>query len=149
MKRFVVALLVVALSQSFAAGQTTQTSQTDQSAQKNKKQIPKPQVLTPSTYRGDAATQPDPQSLANLKWFELFKDPKLQELINQASNTTTIYVKRSRASMRLEPILASCARISFPPSRPAPTLSTSGSLAAPRLTYRNQSSAIVHLEAFY
>ena len=84
MKRFVVALLVVALSQSFAAGQTTQTSQTDQSAQKNKKQIPKPQVLTPSTYRGDTAAQPDPQSLANLKWFELFKDPKLQELINQA-----------------------------------------------------------------
>jgi len=35
-------------------------------------------------FRGDTATQPDPQSLADVKWFELFKDEKLQELIREA-----------------------------------------------------------------
>lgn len=44
----------------------------------------RPQVQTPGTFRGDTATQPDPQSLANLKWFELFKDEKLQQLITEA-----------------------------------------------------------------
>jgi len=43
-----------------------------------------PQVQTPPVYRGDTATQPDRQTLADLKWFELFKDPKLQQLINDA-----------------------------------------------------------------
>jgi multidrug efflux system outer membrane protein len=41
-------------------------------------------VQTPSTFRGDPNTQPDPQTLANLKWFELFKDEKLQQLISGA-----------------------------------------------------------------
>ena len=44
----------------------------------------RPQVQTPSTFRGDTSTQPDPQTLANLKWFELFKDEKLQQLIHEA-----------------------------------------------------------------
>jgi outer membrane protein, multidrug efflux system len=44
----------------------------------------KPQVQTPPVFRGDTATQPDRQSLADLKWFELFKDEKLQELIRDA-----------------------------------------------------------------
>ena len=44
----------------------------------------RPQVQTPGTFRGDTATQPDPQTLANLKWFELFKDEKLQQLIQEA-----------------------------------------------------------------
>lgn len=43
-----------------------------------------PQVQTPPVYRGDTATQPDRQTLADLKWFELFKDEKLQQLINDA-----------------------------------------------------------------
>jgi multidrug efflux system outer membrane protein len=42
------------------------------------------QVQTPSTFRGDTATQPDRQSIADLKWFELFKDEKLQQLIRDA-----------------------------------------------------------------
>jgi len=43
-------------------------------------------VQTPSVYRGvaDPAAQPDPQTLADAKWFEVFKDAKLQELIRQA-----------------------------------------------------------------
>jgi outer membrane protein, multidrug efflux system len=44
----------------------------------------RPQVQTPGTFRGDTSTQPDPQTLANLKWFELFKDEKLQQLIHEA-----------------------------------------------------------------
>jgi multidrug efflux system outer membrane protein len=56
------------LVHTYAAGQKYQT----------------PQVQTPTTFRGDMATQPDPHSLANLKWFELFKDEKLKQLINEA-----------------------------------------------------------------
>ena len=44
----------------------------------------KPKVQTPPVFRGDTATQPDRQSLADLKWFELFKDEKLQDLIQDA-----------------------------------------------------------------
>src|SRR5205085_12113153 len=46
----------------------------------------RPKVQTPAVYRGvaDPAAQPDPQTLADAKWFEVFKDDKLQELIRQA-----------------------------------------------------------------
>ncbi|HKU74019.1 MAG TPA: efflux transporter outer membrane subunit [Pyrinomonadaceae bacterium] len=44
----------------------------------------RPQTQTPSTFRGDTNPQPDPQTVANLKWFELFKDEKLQQLIQEA-----------------------------------------------------------------
>ena len=42
-------------------------------------------VQTPSVYRGvpDPAAAPDPKSLADAKWFEVFKDERLQELIRQ------------------------------------------------------------------
>src|SRR6185503_5885692 len=68
MKRFLTSLLLVCLTCTYAAGQ--------------KYQPQKPQ--TPAVFRGDTATQPDQQSLANMKWFELFKDEKLQELIREA-----------------------------------------------------------------
>jgi len=43
-------------------------------------------VQTPTVYRGvaDPAARPDPQSLADSKWFEVFRDDKLQELIRAA-----------------------------------------------------------------
>src|SRR5688500_4806726 len=44
----------------------------------------RPQVPTPGSFRADPVPQPDPQTMADLKWFELFKDPKLQQLINDA-----------------------------------------------------------------
>src|SRR5262245_55643109 len=46
----------------------------------------KPIVQPPSAFRGagDAAAAPDPNSLADLKWFEVFKDQQLQELIRTA-----------------------------------------------------------------
>ena len=68
MKRLVVTLLVVCLTQAYAAAQKQQ----------------RPAVQTPTTYRGDLAAQPDPQTIANLKWFEVFKDQKLQDLIREA-----------------------------------------------------------------
>jgi multidrug efflux system outer membrane protein len=43
-------------------------------------------VQTPAVYRGvaDPTAAPDPQTLADTKWFEVFKDDKLQELIRAA-----------------------------------------------------------------
>src|ERR1700752_1930027 len=68
MRRVVVASLLLSLLQTYVAAQKSQV----------------PAVQTPSTFRGDTAVQPDAQSIANLKWFELFKDEKLQELIREA-----------------------------------------------------------------
>lgn len=68
MKRLLVAVLVACMVQLSVAAQSQR----------------KPPVQTPTTFRGDTATQPDPQTIANLKWFELFKDEKLQQLINDA-----------------------------------------------------------------
>lgn len=68
MKRCVIALLLLSLTHTYAAGQKSQRSA----------------VHTPPTFRGDTAAQPDPQTIASLKWFELFKDEKLQELMREA-----------------------------------------------------------------
>jgi multidrug efflux system outer membrane protein len=49
--------------------------------------IPEPQELKPAppgVFRADPAPQVDSQSLANMKWFEVFQDVKLQELIRDA-----------------------------------------------------------------
>jgi multidrug efflux system outer membrane protein len=46
--------------------------------------IEKPPIPTPKTFRGDILAQPDHQSIADSKWFEVFKDEKLQELIRDA-----------------------------------------------------------------
>jgi len=46
----------------------------------------KPQVQAPTVYRGvaDPAAQPDPQTLADTKWFDVFNDDRLRELIRAA-----------------------------------------------------------------
>src|SRR6266550_7571764 len=45
----------------------------------------RPAVTTPDTFRGaSAAIPPDKQSIAGLKWFEVFQDEQLQELIRTA-----------------------------------------------------------------
>src|SRR5262245_18648483 len=46
----------------------------------------RPIVQPPSAFRGsgETAAAPDPESLADLKWFEVFKDERLQELIRTA-----------------------------------------------------------------
>ena len=46
----------------------------------------RPTVKSPDVFRGtaDPTAAPDPNSLADLKWFEVFKDSQLQELIRTA-----------------------------------------------------------------
>jgi outer membrane protein, multidrug efflux system len=44
----------------------------------------KPEVKAPAVFRADPAATPDPNSLADLRWFEVFKDERLQELIRTA-----------------------------------------------------------------
>jgi outer membrane protein, multidrug efflux system len=45
----------------------------------------RPPMTAPGVFRGDpSATAPDAQSIANLAWFEVFKDDQLQELIRTA-----------------------------------------------------------------
>ncbi|MFL6276024.1 MAG: efflux transporter outer membrane subunit [Blastocatellia bacterium] len=46
----------------------------------------RPRVQTPAVYRGvaDPTAQPDPQTLADAKWFEVFNDDQLQQLIREA-----------------------------------------------------------------
>ena len=71
MRRSIIVLLIVSLAQAVALGQ---------------KKYSRPEVQTPTVYRGveDPNAQPDPQTLADTKWFEVFKDNQLQDLIHEA-----------------------------------------------------------------
>ena len=69
MKRTVALLLTISLWQSFALAQS---------------KAQRPRVVAPKQYRADPNSQPDPQTLADSKWFDVFKDPKLQDLIHEA-----------------------------------------------------------------
>lgn len=73
MKRALILILVATLSANLSLGQ-------------KKSQIPK--VPTPPVYRGvvDPSAPPSPQTLADTKWFEIFRDQQLQELIREALN---------------------------------------------------------------
>ena len=51
---------------------------------KDKKNFERPAIDAPAAFRGDDTIAPDSNSIGNLKWFEVFKDEKLQELINAA-----------------------------------------------------------------
>jgi outer membrane protein, multidrug efflux system len=68
MKRLLTALLITCVVQSGALAQTR----------------PQPPAQTPAAFRADPAPQPAKQSLADLKWFEIFQDQKLQDLIRDA-----------------------------------------------------------------
>ena len=71
MKRSLIIIWIASLLPTAALGQ-------------KKDQIPK--VPTPPVYRGveDPNAPPDPQTLADTRWFEIFRDPKLQELVRDA-----------------------------------------------------------------
>ena len=73
MKRLVVVLLIASLTQTVAFGQ-------------KKNQKTQPAVKTPTVYRGVGTPPPppDPRSVADLKWFEIFRDQRLQDLIRLA-----------------------------------------------------------------
>jgi outer membrane protein, multidrug efflux system len=68
MKRIIVALLILTTTQTLVIGQ---------------KKYQRPKVETPTIYRADP-TQPTQQSLGNEKWFDVFKDEKLRDLIRAA-----------------------------------------------------------------
>lgn len=70
MRRAVVSLLILSFAPPFALAQ--------------KKGYQRPAVQTPPQYRADPSPQPDPQTLADTKWFDVFKDQKLQDLIHEA-----------------------------------------------------------------
>lgn len=44
----------------------------------------RPVVPAPDAFRGGPANQSDPASLADLKWFEVFKDEQLQNIVRQS-----------------------------------------------------------------
>jgi multidrug efflux system outer membrane protein len=44
----------------------------------------RPPVTAPDVFRGSPTPTPDAQSIADLKWFEVFKDEHLQELVRTA-----------------------------------------------------------------
>jgi multidrug efflux system outer membrane protein len=69
-KRFMIAVIVVSLLTGSVAGQ---------------KKYERPAVKTPDIFRGaDAVAPTDQTSIGDLKWFEVFKDEKLQVLVRTA-----------------------------------------------------------------
>lgn len=69
--RLIVLAIIIALSGNLAMGQ--------------KKVYQPPPAQTPAVYRGEEATsQPGTSSFGDLKWFEVFKDEQLQDLIRTA-----------------------------------------------------------------
>src|SRR5574338_537694 len=69
MKRILTVLLLVSFISSFAQAQKYE----------------RPRVDTPNVYRGaDAPAPPDAQTIERAKWFDVFNDPKLQDLIRDA-----------------------------------------------------------------
>jgi outer membrane protein, multidrug efflux system len=71
MKRLIVILVVLSFSSSFTFGQ--------------KKKYPQPNVPTPATLdRTGPATTQSPQTIADQKWFEVFQDVQLQDLVREA-----------------------------------------------------------------
>src|SRR6267378_1788879 len=71
MKRIIILLLIVSLTPTFALAQ-------------KKDQVP--QIPAPPVYRGvpDPNAPPDSQNLADTKWFDVFRDQRLQELVREA-----------------------------------------------------------------
>ena len=68
MKRIITSVLLVSFISSFAQAQKYE----------------RPRVDVPNVYRGAEAPPTDVQSVARAKWFEVFNDPKLQDLVREA-----------------------------------------------------------------
>jgi multidrug efflux system outer membrane protein len=74
MKRLMTVLLIASMTQTIAFSQN----------QKKKKQIPTLPAPVNLDRSAPISSPPNQQSLAEQKWFEVFKDEKLQELIREA-----------------------------------------------------------------
>ena len=99
----------------------------------------KPMVQPPSTFRGagDAAAAPDPNSLADLKWFEVFKDQQLQELIK------TALVKNYDLSQAMARVQTARANLGITRSEQFPNVTASAEVT----TLRNSNSGQFALPA--
>src|SRR5262245_57570974 len=93
MKRLIVAIMTVSLLVGSAAGQ---------------KKDRRSAVNTPDTFRGANAAAPvDQSSIGDLKWFEVFKDEQLQQLVRTAMvrnydlRTATARINAARANLGL------------------------------------------------
>jgi NodT family efflux transporter outer membrane factor (OMF) lipoprotein len=74
MRRLIATLLIVCILQTVAVGQKGP----------QKKKYAPPPVDAPPEYRSADAAQSGAQALADAKWFEVFRDEKLQDLIRDA-----------------------------------------------------------------
>ena len=80
----------------------------------------RPAVQTPSVFRADPASQPGKQALADLKWFDLFQDQKLQDLIRDAL-TNNYDLRQAIANIN-----AARATLGITRSEQFPTITASG-----------------------
>lgn len=82
MKRLITLSIVVSFLCSIVVGQTTDT---DQNKKPKKPKYTQPTVTTPATLdRTAPPAAPDPKSIAEEKWFEIFRDERLQDLVKEA-----------------------------------------------------------------
>jgi len=78
----------------------------------------RPIVNSPSTFRGltdTEAANPAPASLGDQKWWEVFQDQQLQQLIRTRFSRITTCALQRPASLRLKRSLELHARINFLP----------------------------------
>jgi outer membrane protein, multidrug efflux system len=86
----------------------------------------RPVVSTPTTFRGDRSPAPDAASLADLKWFEVFNDTRLQELMRTALDRNHDI---REAAARVE---AARANLGITRSNQLPTIEASASVPTTR-----------------
>ena len=93
----------------------------------------RPQVAVPSTFRAPAPpAQPDNASLADLKWFEVFRDKELQDLVRVALNGNYDLLD---AAARVEQARANLGIVR---SNQLPQLNAGGSVQFTRLSRNGQ-----------
>ena len=103
MKRLIIVLLIASMTQTIAVGQNKKSGQKKEEIPK----VPAPVSLDRDESPATTAAQPNPQSLADAKWFEVFNDEKLQELIREAlannydMREATARINQARAELGL------------------------------------------------
>lgn len=112
-RRLSVSVIIVVLLSNLAVGQ--------------KKVYQPPPVQTPPVYRADDAAQPGPESFGDLKWFEVFRDERLQELLR------TAIVENYDVRQAVARINAARAQLGLARADQFPNFAASGSLVTTRL----------------
>jgi len=97
------------------------------------KKYTRPPAKTPDTFRG-AETPPDTNSIGDLKWFEIFKDQKLQELIR------TAFVQNYDLRQAVARINAQRANLGLTRSNQFPQVEASADITTTRFSQNGQIS---------